>query len=427
MARFAPPSLLAALLALGGGTLVHGQVGSAGAGPAADVRYLASDRLAGRATGFPGADSAAAYIARRFEQVGLAPGASGGTWYQPYTVSADAPAPHGMSHGPIVGRNVIGLLRGRDPQRADQLLVLGAHYDHLGLGGLGSLDPDSLGVVHNGADDNASGVAALLETARRLAADPPARSVLFIAFSGEELGLLGSAEYVKHPAAPMDRVIAMFNFDMVGRLRDDQLVVFGVETAREFRAILEAANAGHRFDLTAQGDGYGPSDQTSFAVAHVPVLHFFTGTHEDYHRTTDDWERVNVDGLTRVAEFAADVARAVADRSGTALTFVDLPPPAAAADSGRTPGYGAYLGTIPDMTDNPGGVRISGVRAESPAAGAGLRGGDIITRIGDHAVPDLQAMTDALRAHVAGDVVEVVFRRDGEERRVTLTLGRRGG
>ena len=390
----------------------------------ADVTWLADDGLGGRKVGSPEADSAAAWIGRRFGGLGLAPPPGG--WLQPFTISPDAPAAHGTDLGGKIGRNVVAILPGRDPALRDQYVVLGAHYDHLGRGGPGTLDPDSVGVPHNGADDNASGVAALLEVARRLALIPPGRSVLFIAFSGEEQGLLGSTHYIKNPVVPNDRVVAMINFDMVGRLRENKLVAYGVETASEFRGLLDSLNARAGFVLTAQGGGYGPSDHTAFTVARRPVLHFFTGTHPDYHRTSDDADKINAQGIERIAAFAADLTRAIGNR-GAALTFVESAPPAAPSGSSRSSGYGAYLGSIPDMTGNPGGVLLSGVRAGSPAEQAGIKAGDILVRIGTHDVPDLQAMTDALRAHAPGDVVEVAVRRNGELVTLKVTLGRRGG
>lgn len=393
---------------------------------AQDIQYLASDRLQGRGIGSAGADSAAEYIAKRFKELGLRQVPSLSGWFQPFTVSPDAPAVKGTNLGGMTGRNVVGMLPGTDKRLAGEYIVIGAHYDHLGLGGRGSLDPDSVGVPHNGADDNASGVVALLEAARRLSLARPGRSVLFLAFSGEEHGLLGSAAYVKAPAVPNDSVVAMLNFDMVGRLREDKLVVYGVETAREWRALLDSLNATAHFALAAQGDGYGPSDHTSFTIVKRPVLHFFTGTHEDYHRTTDDWQKINLAGIEKIAEFAAGIAQAVGGRPAT-LTFVDLPPPAPPAGGSRSSGYGAYLGTIPDMTDNPGGVRVSGTRGGSPAEQAGLKAGDIIVKIGTHDVPDLQGMTDALRSYQPGDTVDIVVKRDGQTQTVKVTLGRRGG
>jgi hypothetical protein len=387
-----------------------------------DVRYLASDQLGGRITGSPGADSAAAYIARRFAQAGLQPSSQG--WFQPFEVSRDAPAVAQLRLGALNGRNVIGVLPGKDPVLRNEIVIVGAHYDHLGLGGPGSgaLDPDVRSQVHNGADDNASGAAALIHIATRLAANPPGRTVVFIAFSGEELGLLGSAYYVKHPLYPLAGTEAMVNLDMVGRLRNKRLIVYGVETAKEFPALLDSLNWYAGFDLKAQGDGYGPSDQQSFFIAKRPVLHLFTDLHEDYHRASDDWDKINADGLLRVADYTTGIVRALANRPGP-LTFVDAAPPNPHAGTVATPGYGAYLGTIPDMTDNPGGVEISGVRPGSPAEKAGLTAGDIIVKIGDMDVTNLQAMTDALRSHVAGDVVQVQYLRGGNRLSSTVTLG----
>ena len=391
-----------------------------------DIRYLSDDRLGGRMTGSGGADSAAAYLARRFEEVGLQPAAGG--WFQIFTVAKEAPVAQHAHVGGLRGKNVIGLLPGHDPDLRNETVVVGAHYDHLGLGGFGSLDADSTGQVHNGADDNASGAAMLIRLAERLAQERPARTVLFIAFSGEELGLLGSAHYVKNPLYPMSGMLAMVNLDMVGRLRNKRLIVYGSDTAKEFPALLDSLNWHAGFDLKTQGDGYGPSDQSSFYAAGKPVLHIFTDLHEDYHRTTDDWEKINREGFDQVADFTLGLVTALADRPAR-LTPVEAPPPQHATGglAPATPGYGAYLGTIPDMTDNPGGVRLVGVRAGSPAEKAGLRGDDIITRIGSMAVPDLQAMTDALRSHKPGDTVDIVIRRGSMVTTVRATLGTRGG
>jgi Peptidase family M28/PDZ domain len=387
-----------------------------------DVRYLADDRLGGRLIGSPGADSAAAYLARRFKTSGLRPAPGG--WFQSFTVQPDAPMAMHARIGGAVGKNVIGVLPGRDPDLRNEIVIVGAHYDHLGPGFFGALDPDSAGKVHNGADDNASGASALVHIAATLAQLPPARTVVFIAFSGEEAGSLGSDYYVKHPLFSLAETYAMVNLDMVGRLREDRLLVYGSATAAEFNGLLDSLNQEAHFDLKPSGDGWGRSDQSSFYAAGKPVLHMFTDLHEDYHRTTDDWEKINADGLLKVADFTASVVRTLADRRAP-LTFVNVPPPAPVA--GATSGYGAYLGTIPDMSENPGGVRLTGVRAGSPAEQAGLKGNDIITQIGETAVTDLQAMTNALRAHKAGDVVEIRFLRDGTEQRVNVTLGTRGG
>jgi Peptidase family M28/PDZ domain len=390
-----------------------------------DIRYLSDDRLQGRMTGSSGADTAAAYLARRFEQVGLQPAAGG--WFQSFTVAKEAPVAQSARVGGLVGRNVIGLLPGHDPNLRNEAVIVGAHYDHLGLGGFGSLDPDSTGKVHNGADDNASGAAMLIQIAARLAQTPPARTVLFIAFSGEELGLLGSAYYVRQPVYPLTTTSAMINLDMVGRLRNGRLIVYGTRTAKEFPALIDSLNWHAGFDLKAQGDGYGPSDQSSFYAAGRPVLHIFTDLHDDYHRTTDDWEKIDPEGFRRVTNFTVGLVTAIANRP-TRLTPVEVPPPSHSIGTMTgAPAYGTYLGTIPDMTDNPGGVRLLGVRAGSPAEKAGLRGDDIITRIGDMEIPDLQAMTNALRSHEPGDTVSIVIRRGDKVTTLRATLGTRGG
>ena len=392
--------------------------------PIDDIRFLSADALAGRLTGSPGADTAAAYLARRFEAVGLQPAAGG--WFQTFTVERDAPVAQHAHVAGLTGRNVIGVLPGRDPALRNEAVIVGAHYDHLGLGGFGSLDPDSTGQVHNGADDNASGAAMLIEIAAHLDSTPPARTVVFIAFSGEELGLLGSSYYVKHPVYPLSTTLAMINLDMVGRLRQKRLIVYGSRTAREFPALLDSLNWHAGLDLKAQGDGYGPSDQSSFYAAGLPVLHFFTDLHEDYHRTTDDWEKINVEGFEQVGAFTIGLITALANRA-TPLTPVAATPASLAPRTTSSADYGAYLGTVPDMTDSPGGVRLLGVRAGSPAELAGLRGDDIITRIGEMNVPDLQAMTDALRSHQPGDTVDIVVHRGKAVTTFRATLGARGG
>ena len=388
------------------------------------LRYLAADAREGRGVGTRGLEESGTFLATAFRQIGLTPGGTDG-YFQPFTIAPDAPAAIHSNVGGKSIRNVIGVLPGRSAARRGETVVIGAHYDHLGLGGFGALDdPDSTGQVHNGADDNASGTAALLEVARQLARRPLDRTIVFIAFSGEEEGDLGSEYYVKHPTLPVDSIYAMLNMDMVGRLRNARLSATGAATAQEFPALLDSLNrAGGRprFDLQASGDGWGPSDHASFYAAKHPVLFFFTGLHSDYHRTTDDVDKIDVNGLERVAEFVADVATALANRPG-ALTFVAAPPPQMSSSGS---GYGAYLGTIPDMSESPGGVRITGTRAGSPAERAGLAAGDVITVIGTKTIANLYDMTDALRAHQPGDTVLIVVKRDTTLLRLTAVLGKR--
>ena len=404
------------------------------AGPEAAVRrdlsVLAADSMGGRFTGSPGGDAAARYLAKRFGEIGAKPGAPG--WLQEFTLAPDLAATKEIPEAerPRRGANVVAVVRGRDPQLANEYVAVGAHYDHLGHGQARSSSLGGQGEIYNGADDNASGTVALLEIARRLVAAPPKRSVVLIAFSGEELGLLGSAAYVKTPAVPLDRTIAMVNLDMVGRLRDDGLMIFGSETAAEFPALLDSLNRTAKFALKHTGDGLGRSDQQSFYLAGKPVLHLFTNVHEDYHRPSDDWEKINVPGLVRVAAFTTELVRAIADRPAP-LALVSKPPaahpPVSGSQQAVSAGYGAYLGSIPDMSVGGPGVRLSGVRAGSPADRAGLREGDVLLRIGTFEVEDLQAMTDALRAHRPGDTAMVRFRRGERVDSVAVVFGRRGG
>lgn len=390
---------------------------------AGDVRYLASDALAGRKTGEPGNDSAAAYLVRQLRALGVRPGGDSGTFFQRWTIGSS----EGTRQAGVNGRstaNVVGVIPGAG-RLAGQAVVMGAHFDHLGRGSFGSLMPDSAGAVHNGADDNASGTAALLESARLLAGARRSlprdrRAVVFVFFTGEEEGTLGSTWYTNNPPGyAMDSTIAMLNFDMVGRLRDNRLLALGARTASEWPALLDSLNQSAGFDLHASGDGWGPSDHAPFFAKHRPVIHFFTDLHEQYHRPIDDAALINADGIVKIADFAVALAERLRARP-SGLTFVDAPPPApAVAASGARPS----LGTIPDMSDEPGGVRLSGVRSGSPADAAGLRQGDVLTGLGEHAIANLQDFQNALMAHRPGDRVEIRYRRGDSTLTVQVTLG----
>lgn len=399
-----------------------------------DIQYLAADAREGRGVGTQGLLDAGQYVADAFKKAGLAPAGTDG-YFQPFTISPTAP---GVMHTDLGGkavRNVIAVIPGHSAARRGEIIVIGAHYDHLGLGGPFALDhPDSTGKIHNGADDNASGTTALMDVARLLKQRSLDRTVVFVAFTAEEEGDLGSEYFVRNPTVgPVDSIYTMLNMDMVGRLRNAKLIAAGAATAKEFSGLLDSLNAAHcpasaetsacvRFDLRAAGDGWSPSDNASFFAAKRPVLMFFTDLHEDYHRTTDDWEKINVPGMVQVANFVADVATALANRPGP-LTFVDAPRPQGTAAGS---GYGAYLGTIPDMSESPGGVRITGVRAGSPAQAGGLQGGDVITRMGEKVVANLYDMTDVLRAHHPGDTLVIVVKRNGADVPLTVVLGKRG-
>lgn len=337
----------------------------------------------------------------------------------------------------LEARNVVARLPGTGGEDGE-VVVVGAHYDHLGLGGAGSLAPGSP-AIHNGADDNASGTAVLMELAAGLAraTERLARSVVFVAFSGEEMGLLGSRAYVESEAFSASKTVAMINMDMVGRLTDNRLTVFGVGTAEEWPALLAGANdvLDQPFELALNPDGFGPSDHSSFYGKGVPVLHFFTNTHEDYHRPSDDWEKVDAEGLERVTELVAYTTILIAGIADQVVALTPVadagarpePPPAAgdAPAQAASSGYGPYLGTIPDMSMAEGGVRLTGVREASPAAIAGLRAGDVIVEFAGREIGDLYEYTYALRAHLPGNRVAIVVLREGERVTLSAVLGRR--
>ena len=403
-------------------------------GTLAHVRYLSDDLLEGRAMATRGERCAADYIAARFRALGLEPGGDDGGYFQLWPV-AGSDDPHAQLAGPAAAataraseaRNVVAVLRGSDRHRGRSLIV-GAHYDHLGLGGFGSLSPNESGQVHNGADDNASGAAVLIEAARALsAAPPPAHDVVFVAFSGEELGLLGSAHYARSPVLPLDATAAMLNLDMVGRVRDDLLTVMGTGTAEEWEDILGRANdrIAAPLDLRFNPDGFGASDHTSFYARGIPVLHFFSNTHPEYHRVEDDWELVSAEGMDRVTELVVAVARELAPTAGVAaLTPVEGAGNPHGAPGGRPTsvrsGFRVRLGTIPDYSRQSGGMAVTAVREGSPAEAGGIAGGDVIVRFGPHEVDDVYDYMAALNEFEPGQEVEIVVLRGDE--RVTLTV-----
>lgn len=406
-----------------------------------DVRRLASDALEGRGTGTTGNDSAAAYISRRLASIGVTPAfpASDARLCSRVTGTTSAPcdprfvqqfvarsvaAAHAGLPDAVPTQNVAGIIRGTDPVLRDEYVILGAHFDHLGRSTFGALDPEAPNAIHNGADDNASGTAAVIELARLLRRDPPKRSIIVVAFSAEELGLLGSQYFVDHLPAPLENVRAMLNFDMVGRMRDDRVIVYGAATAQEMNDIIARANGVAPLKVTATGDGFGASDHSSFYIRNLPVLHFFTNVHDDYHRASDDADKVNGAGLARVVSLAERITRDIADRPQP-LTFVRAV--AAAPTTSSREGTSAYLGSIPDMgATEVTGVRLSGVRAESPAEKAGMKAGDIIVEFAGKPVTDLQTYSNALYAQSPGDVVDIGIVRGRERLTVKVTLGRRG-
>jgi Peptidase family M28/PDZ domain/PA domain len=323
--------------------------------------------------------------------------------------------------------NVVAILPGGDPILAAQCIVIGAHYDHLGLGDQHSLAPGQIGQIHHGADDNASGTSAVLEIADYFAHRDrrPRHSIIFVTFAGEELGLLGSSYYTEHPAMAMSNTMAMINMDMVGRIRGNRLYVGGTGTSPGLQKLVETANQSDpaaRFELSYSASGYGASDHTSFTMHGVPVLFFFSGLHSDYHKPSDTWDKIaSLDGA-RVAELVADSASAL-DLLDKKPEYVRVAEPASPAMGGGG-GYGPYFGSIPDFGQEHGGVKFGDVRDGSPAAKAGFKAGDVLVDFGGAKIDSLYDFTYALRAHKPGDKVVVSVLRGGQKmtREVTLEV-----
>ncbi len=389
----------------------------------ATIAALAADSMEGREAGTPHADRAAEWIAERFAAMGLEPIGRG--WLHPFTFpTAVKRDPHAVAetrsaHGAVDPEmaettNVIGVVRGTDPALAERAVVVGAHYDHLGRGVTGSLDPGG-GEIHNGADDNASGVAGMLEIAEAIAADPPKRSVVFVAFGAEEIGALGSQHYVKEPAWPLESTLAMMNLDMIGRLRD-HLILQGTGTSTIWPALVDSLEAaGEAPPLQRDPSGFGPSDHASFYGADVPVLSFFTGAHEEYHRPSDDTHRIHGGGAERVARFALAAVRAVAD-SDREVPWAEAP-----RSERQAMAFEVALGVIPAYGYAGEGLSLSSVRSGGPAEEAGLAAGDVIVRLAGREVADVYAYTEILAELEAGVPVEVVYERRGERLSTTVT------
>ncbi len=376
-----------------------------------DVAFLADDKLEGRQTGTEGEKKAAEYIANRFKEIGLT---AKGTdeFYQEFSFLPKT-NPHSEiqftknQDGTITGRNVIGFL----DNKAENTIIIGAHFDHLGYGGEGSLYRDSIKAIHNGADDNASGTAVMLDLARKLKNKNLNNNYLFMAFSGEEMGLLGSNYFVKNPTINTKAVSYMINMDMVGRLKQDSaLAVYGTGTSPIFKQVLKAHN--NKFKLIENESGVGPSDHTSFYLADIPVLHFFTGQHSDYHKPGDDSEKLNYGGMEKISEYIFNVISDLNDNGKLAFRKTKN-------ESDNTPRFKVGLGVIPDYLFDGKGMRIDGVSEGRPAEKAGLQKGDVVIKLGDSLVTNMMSYMRALSIFDKGDKTKVVVQR-GKERVNTI-------
>ncbi len=312
----------------------------------------------------------------------------------------------------IAVKNVGGVIPG-----SDEVIVIGGHYDHLGYGQMGSTDSER--GVHNGADDNASGIAEMIELARIMATDPPGPTVWFVAFTGEEVGLVGSNWFVNNPPSPIEEVKYMLNFDMIGRITNDKLSLLGIESASELMDLALEVSDRSPLELACSGGGYGASDQTSFYIKGVPVSHFLSTLHEDYHNMKDDISKINSPQMVDLLDLSLDLVYTIADPK-IKLTLVEKSPPAKSGRGGRR----VSMGTIPDFTqpDSVRGVRIQGVTSDSPAEKAGLQGMDVLVGIDDIILDNIYDFMFVLKKHIPGDEIVVKYKRDGVEHTTKLIL-----
>lgn len=374
-----------------------------------DVAFLADDKLEGRAIGTPGEKMAADYIAMRYKSMGLLPMGDRNTFFQTFTRKVGTNPHVALSEQEnvsiITGQNVIGYI----DHGAEYTIIIGGHYDHLAEGSSHSLDEKKTG-IHNGADDNASGVAGILALAQKLKDGPKNNNYLFIAFSGEEQGLWGSNYYVKNPTIDLTKANFMVNMDMIGRyVADRGLAIHGTGTSPAWNPIITKLKKSFKdIKIKEHPSGIGPSDFTSFYLQDIPVLSFFTGQHEDYHKPSDDIEKLNFNGIDLIINLIYNIIHQVNE-----LDKMDFSK--TKETESNTPKFTVTLGVIPDYLFDGKGMRIDGVRDNRPAFNAGLEKGDIVIKMGNMEVVDMMSYMKALAAHKAGDMTDVtVLRADTE-------------
>lgn len=381
------------------------------------IAFLASDSLKGRESGTAEEAVAANYIADFFRDFGLEPAGDNETYFQEYTINtAVLNNPHATDDAEgekRLTKNVVALLQGT--ANTDEFIIIGAHYDHLGYGDFSSLYRGETKKIHNGADDNASGTAGLLELAQYFSENRPQKDILFLAFSGEEMGLLGSAHYVNEPTVNLDNALAMINMDMIGRMTDKKLMIFGMGTADDWENIMNEANT-DSLKLNLVKDGTGASDHTSFYYKNIPVLHYFTDTHADYHRPSDDAEYINAEGEALALQHLARVVTQLDGLNKTQLVFKEAPGEQRQSMSLEGP----TLGVLPDYGYEGEGMKITGVTKGRSAEQAGVKGGDIIVGIAGEDLADIYGYMGMLNKLKKGQKTTITVIRDGK--RITMDL-----
>ena len=380
-----------------------------------DVTFLADDKLEGRQTGTEGEKAAAEYVAKRFKELGLEPKGTDG-YFQDFTFKPKT-GPHQevkytdtKVDSTITGRNILAYL----DNNASQTIIIGAHYDHLGYGSEGSLYRGEEKQIHNGADDNASGVAVMLNLASKLKKANKGNNYLFMAFSGEEMGLLGSNYFVKNATINLDSANYMLNMDMVGRLKKDSaLAVNGVGTTPIFKQVINASN--NKFKLIEKESGVGPSDHTSFYLSDIPVLHFFTGQHEDYHKPGDDADKLNYDGMNAISNYIFEIITDLDDNGELAFRKTKN-------ESDSAPRFKVTLGVVPDYMFDGEGMRIDGVSEDKPEQKAGLQRGDVVIKLGEYDIKDMMGYMTALSKFEKGNTTTAKIVREGKTIEAEVTF-----
>ena len=378
-----------------------------------DINYLADNKLEGRQTGSKGEQIAADYIADRFKALKIdAKGTN--SYFQDFSFNKSS-NPHEQvtfedtdNENQIFSKNVIGFI----DNGAKNTVVIGAHYDHLGYGGQGSLYVGK--EIHNGADDNASGTALMLDLANQLKFDNFNNNYLFIGFSGEEMGLLGSNYFVKNPTIDLSSINYMINLDMVGRLKEDKsLAIYGVGTSPIFKQTINSNN--DSFNIIENESGVGPSDHTSFYINDIPVLHFFTGQHADYHKPSDDPDKINYQGVKEISDYIFSLISDLNDNGRIAFRKTKN-------ESEEVPRFKVSLGVMPDYMFNKGGMRIDAVTENRPGYKAGLIKGDVVIKLGEDDVEDMMSYMKALSKFESGDTTFVVVKREQDTIKKKVTF-----
>jgi hypothetical protein len=378
------------------------------------IKFLASDSLKGRGTGSPEELIAANYIANNFKKLNLEPKGNNNSYFYNYQFKKPK-SPHDTIGGETISaRDVVAYL----DNKADYTVIIGAHFDHLGMGmDHNSLDANPEGKIHNGADDNASGTAGVLELARYFSQNNLKEkfNFLFICFSGEELGLYGSKKFCENPTVDFSKVNYMINMDMIGRLADstNKIIVYGVGTSADWVPLLDKTNSG--FKIKKDSSGIGPSDQTSFYLKNIPVLHFFTGQHSDYHKPSDDWEKINFKGEEKVLEYIIKVIEET--ESLPKMKFLTTKN----TEEGKS-SFKVTLGIMPDYTFEGKGLRVDGVTKGKPADAAGLLQGDLIIQLGEIKINDINDYMKALSKFNKGESTGVIISRAGKEMKMKVTF-----